>query len=980
MTKMIKNNNFVLFWLKIANSETLSIIRNAFTLSMPVVIAGAGAVLINNFPIPAYQSLMERIFGPLWRGFGGYIWNGTLAVLSLVLVFTISYSVAERYNLKNPLKTVHPLIAGLLSFCAFITITEPSTLDFAIPYNWVGVNGLFAAIVTALLSSKLLLFFYRFPRLRIQFGAEDSWASMSHAFAAMIPGCLVLAAAALFKLGLAALGVPDIHGLIYDVLSRPLKGLGNNLGTAVLFNLAQQTLWFFGIHGSNVLEPIAKELYVSADQANRLAIAGGNPPSFIFTKTFFDTYISMGGAGNTICLLAALLFTRRKSSMRRVAQISLIPAVFNINETLLFGLPLVLNPVFFIPFVMAPIALTVTTWGAMVLGLVPVGPVKVAWTTPVIISGWVASGSAAGCVMQLFNIFAGFCIYLPFARMAEKIRRYRFEATYGELLRAGSGNAYGILANLSGEIGAISRVLANDLLASIKKNEHLLLKNTPGITFMLDLEMRFVMGSEKTVSFLGYHDLRDMTGRPFENLFSGIMFDSWIKNASDHCLNVLRTSRAEEYEEEVSFRSGGKAVYQIAITLAEEQDRVCRGVVMVMNDVSELYRAREAAEQASIAKGAFLANMSHEIRTPMNAIIGMTALARTADTIERKDYCLEKISGASAHLLGVINDVLDMSKIEANKLEMSPVNFNFGKMLQTVLDVINFRVAEKHLELQVQQDERIPPALFGDDQRLSQVITNLLSNAVKFTPEGGTIRLDFGLLEEAGGVCTIQISVTDSGIGISPEQQSRLFTSFEQADSGTSRKYGGTGLGLAITKRIVELMGGGIRIESELGKGAAFIFTVKLKRAELPVEDAPKPAAAGRNLNLRGLRILLAEDVEINREIVGALLEPTGVTVDYAEDGKEALRMFSEDPDRYDLIFMDVQMPGMDGYAATRKIREFEAAAGRGPVPIIAMTANVFREDIEKCLAAGMNDHVGKPLNLKEVLEKLSMTSSLLHL
>jgi signal transduction histidine kinase/CheY-like chemotaxis protein len=534
----------------------------------------------------------------------------------------------------------------------------------------------------------------------------------------------------------------------------------------------------------------------------------------------------------------------------------------------------------------------------------------------------------------------------------------------------------------------------------------------------------------------------------------------------------------------------------------------CLMTVLVLKYQRQEYeRAQKAAEEASRTKSDFLSNMSHEIRTPMNAIIGMTSIGKASDAIERKDYAFEKIESASTHLLGVINDILDMSKIEAGKLELSSADFDFEKMLQKVVNVINFRVDEKHQKLTVHIDKKIPRALVGDDQRLAQVITNLLSNAVKFTPDEGTIRVDTQLLGEADGFCVIQIAVTDSGIGISREQQALLFTSFQQAESSTSRKFGGTGLGLAISKRIVEMMDGRIWIESEAGQGSTFTFTVRVKRGAsqrpsllspgvnwtniraLAVDDAADireyfaeiasgfgmscdiasgaeeacalidrngpydiyfvdwkmPGVDGIELtrmitarggkqsvvimisstewsvieaeakgagiskflakplfpsmiadcineclgmtnllaqdddqtetdDFSGRRVLLAEDVEINREIMLALLEPTQLAIDCAENGAEAVKRFSENPGAYDMIFMDLQMPEMDGYEATRRIRSFEARQGLSPkqgIPIIAMTANVFREDIEKCLEAGMNGHLGKPLDLKEVLDKL---------
>jgi len=404
--------------------------------------------------------------------------------------------------------------------------------------------------------------------------------------------------------------------------------------------------------------------------------------------------------------------------------------------------------------------------------------------------------------------------------------------------------------------------------------------------------------------------------------------------------------------------------------------------------------ALKQAVQASKAKGNFLANMSHEMRTPMNAIIGMTAIGKNASDIKKKDYAFEKIENASSHLLGVINDILDMSKIEANKLELSPVTYSFEKMLQKVVSVISFRIDERRQKFTVNIDEKIPRFLVGDEQRLTQVITNLLTNAVKFTPEHGRIRLDAKLAEEENklystenGLCIIQIEVIDSGIGISPDQQKRLFSSFEQADSGTSRKFGGTGLGLAISRSIVEMMGGRIWIKSELGSGSTFAFTVKVKKGDDPHTDEQGLDASEMEMdNFEDYTMLLAEDIEINREIVITLLEPTNLNIEWAGNGKEAVEKFAHAPGRYDMIFMDVQMPEMDGYEATRKIRALEGEThyisgssdhSDSPtetpreIPIVAMTANVFREDVEKCLAAGMNDHVGKPLVLDDVLGKL---------
>ncbi|MDR2728320.1 MAG: response regulator, partial [Chitinispirillales bacterium] len=412
----------------------------------------------------------------------------------------------------------------------------------------------------------------------------------------------------------------------------------------------------------------------------------------------------------------------------------------------------------------------------------------------------------------------------------------------------------------------------------------------------------------------------------------------------------------------------------------------------------DLQAAVEKAQEASHAKSMFLANMSHEIRTPLTAIIGMTTIGKSTADADRKEQCLNKIEEASNHLNGVISDILDMSKIEANMFELSPVNFNFEKTLQRAVNIAGFLTGRKRQKLDVQVDRNIPDVLIGDNQRLSQVITNLLSNAVKFTPEGGSISLDARYMGAENELCELKIIVTDSGIGMTPQQLANLFQPFQQAENDTTRKFGGTGLGLVISKRIVEMMDGKIWVESKAGAGSTFGFTVRLKQCgetqlvfdgcetgtaaddalknDLSVCAQPEAAAAVTEAldetsdNFKGYRLLLVEDIAVNREIVMALLEHTELEIECAENGAEAVQKYSQAPERYDMIFMDIQMPEMDGYEATRRIRALNNEYAQN-VPIVAMTANVFREDVVECLNAGMNAHLGKPINIDEVMDKL---------
>ncbi|GHU29855.1 hypothetical protein FACS1894172_01850 [Spirochaetia bacterium] len=612
-----------------------------------------------------------------------------------------------------------------------------------------------------------------------------------------------------------------------------------------------------------------------------------------------------------------------------------------------------------------------------------------------------------------------------------------------------------------------------------------------------------------------------MTGYSVEELMESgqdILFDDEINYLirTEYIPSVLE-NRILQIDLQIHRKDGSIPTFSFTLFIIGDRTDIL-GIIAI--DITErrrlsdeLISAKEIAEQSSHAKSSFLTRMSHEMRTPMNAIIGMTTIAQNTQDAEKIHYSLTRINEASIHLLGVINDILDMSKIEAGKFELSYSEFNFEKMLIRVTDVMNFRIEEKHQNFIITMDHTLPPIIISDEQRLAQVITNLLSNAVKFTPEEGKITMtvaDHGALTTTDGTMhRIRISVTDTGIGIAKDQQKKLFSLFEQADGSIVRKFGGTGLGLAISKNIVEMMGGSIWIDSELGQGSTFNCEITVptlsqypetiqpvdweKLRILVVDDSPDileyfqyfaekmhthcktasngleayqlmedsvnesgtpfdivfvdwkmPVMNGIELSKRikehfqqksvvimisgfewetikdeahnagvdgfvpkplfpsaiidcvnryfasshsaspekvdesdnvegifeGRHVLLAEDVEINREIVFALLEDTKVTMDYAENGIEVLSLFKENPESYDLILMDISMPEMDGFEASEKIRAlpFEKAQ---KIPIIAMTANVFREDIEKCLASGMNDHVGKPIDMEDLMKKL---------
>ncbi|MDR3364420.1 MAG: response regulator [Clostridiales Family XIII bacterium] len=643
----------------------------------------------------------------------------------------------------------------------------------------------------------------------------------------------------------------------------------------------------------------------------------------------------------------------------------------------------------------------------------------------------------------------------------------------------------------------------------------LLLRNCPENIFFFDQFAHLAYATDHFLEEANIEDSSVIYGRHGRELFSSMDSEEWAESMDKAFHSAIAKNESITLEAKLDLGGKGRlGKYLISFTPMRSEYDEYVGSLMYMTDVTAIEEAREAAEEAreaaedaSIAKSMFLSNMSHEIRTPMNAIIGMTRIGKDSETMEKKDYCLDRIEDASTHLLGIINDVLDISKIEAGKFELSDANFGLAKTLERVTTAIGFNMERKKQELEEITDPQLPEYLIGDNQRFAQVILNLLSNAVKFTPEGGKIRLDIALEEDGADDCRIRVSVTDTGIGMSAETQALLFTSFQQADSSISRRFGGTGLGLAISKNIVESMSGRIWVESNEGEGSKFTFIVHMKKGEPPIDKAfqksvdlskvralvvddsseiieyfanigerygiafsgadtgeqalglidkgelfdiyfvdwrmpgmngleltkrikkltggeavvvmisaydyselgddakrfgvdeylQKPLfpslvvdAINKCLGAKKLihgdseygelndgefakrRILLAEDVEINREIVATLLEPSGVSIETAENGKIAVEKFERDPGKYDLILMDMQMPEMDGLEATRRIRAIDDPKAE-TIPIIAMTANVFREDIEQCLQAGMDDHLGKPLSFADLVEKLKL-------
>lgn len=521
-------------------------------------------------------------------------------------------------------------------------------------------------------------------------------------------------------------------------------------------------------------------------------------------------------------------------------------------------------------------------------------------------------------------------------------------------------------------------------LRESEENYRLLVESLPQMIFTKNRDFQYLSGNENFLNNIGLSS-EQLQGKTDHNLYP--LEFAQIYYALDE--KVIQTRSTQEAEHKHLSHGEVMWVNTVKTPLIDAYGNIY-GILGVFTDISEKKRTweelelhrhkleelvlrrtkeleitRAVAETANKAKSEFLANMSHEIRTPLNAILGLSHLLQEEKNTDVNNYRLRKIDSAGRHLLAVINDILDLSKIEAGKLQLANRLFNLQKILEYTHLMVAKSAEDKGLSVTIDSDHT-DTMLYGDKTRLRQALLNFASNAVKFT-EQGSISLHATIVEEQNDKLLIKFTVEDTGIGIAPENYKYLFRSFEQLDSSTSRQHGGSGLGLAITRNLAKLMGGEVGLQSEIGKGSTFWFTASVRQSnksslqDLP-NSAPVKSSAKIKKHYNGARILVAEDNSIVQEVLHAILSKAGLNVDSAANGLEAINKAREND--YELVLMDIQMPKMDGLEATREIRKL---AHWNNTPILAITANAFEDDREACYDAGMNDFVAKPVDTEEL-------------
>ncbi|GHT88095.1 PTS lactose transporter subunit IIC [Betaproteobacteria bacterium] len=479
------------------SGPTMMSIRNGFLLSLPLVVTGALAIIFNNLPITAYQAGMSRLFGDNWSQFGALVWQGTFGILSLPILVGISHYLTEYHNQRHPTQPISPVIASLVALACLLVIT-PLGKDVPLS-SWLGVQGLFISILVAVLATRLFLYLAQSRYLHMTLYSEGLDAAIPLSFWCLAPGVLTILGFTIGHLVLHFFTGISVHEVVHKLMLYPFSLVDDVFNAAIAYVTLTHLSWFMGIHGSNVFDPLAQELFEHADKANLEALLAGLPPPHPMSKHFMDIFVFMGGAGSSLCLLIAIFIASKNRNSLRLAKISVAPGLLNINEILLYGLPIILNPIFFLPFIFTPLIIMAVSSLALRWGFIPWPAVQLDWTATPLLSGYLATGSWRGTALQVLNLIIGTLIYLPFVKVSDRVKEERQRAAMEQLMEIACNNAVGPSGkkclDRNDEIGILARMLANDLEEASRTGVGLYLEYQPQVDHLTNT----VFGSEALV-------------------------------------------------------------------------------------------------------------------------------------------------------------------------------------------------------------------------------------------------------------------------------------------------------------------------------------------------------------------------------------------------------------------------------------------------------------------------------------------------
>lgn len=946
---------------KFEQVKFIQAIRRGFIFMIPIIMVYSFSSVILSIPIPAYQAWLQSANIRFLFDIVTLLNSATTSYFSILLVFSISWSYAEILNIKNG-KSFIPFAA-----CAsFFLMLGVSSENFDISY--LGAPGTFSAILSAVVSVKLFDKINRLNILKIK--DSDNSFILNKMIISIFPIAIILIIFAVFSYIIFALSGGSLQNILADLLYDFFQLIGvHKLIQGIVYMLMIQSLWFFGVHGTYLLYQVNDVYLNDLLNLNIQALSSGLVPHEIVNTVFLNSFVNIGGCGATLALVIIfLIINKKKENVHKISKFGFIPSLFNINEIITYGVPVIFNPIFCIPFLIAPVVNLVISYFATIIGFIPVITQNVNWACPIFVSGYLSTQSVNGIILQIALIVIDILIYIPFVNLYNSKKELEELFTESDI----------------------------ENIKTLKEAEHDRVRLINSLSDMYYAVFELNLESEQCVK-VKIKDEYDSDFDIINNFFE--YADCFIKEnvPEDEQKDLLELLDKKNFikaliehegvlEIEYQCNYNGKKIWsRVGYILSEIKDDKPYMVTVTMRNVSDIKTKQEAhnqalkdayemARNANNAKTDFLSSMSHDIRTPMNAIMGMTVIAKNnKDNAEKLDDCLDKIASSSNHLLDLINDVLDMSKIESGKVTLNEEPLDLDDIIDDVLNIILPAARDKHIAVELKKE--MPHAfVLGDVLRINQVFLNILSNAVKFTPENGKIDILIKEIEpEYKNYYSYEFRFTDNGIGMSDEFISKIFTPFARSEESVIKNVEGTGLGMSIVKNIVDMMNGEIYVKSKLNIGSEFTVVLHLKpQSDMKSKTVKKDSVDNKNYDFKGKKILIVEDNKLNMDIAFEIIGYTGASIEKAENGKEAYEKYiMKKENYYDLIIMDIRMPIMNGYEATEKIRN----AGRPDsktVPIIAMTADAFSDDIRKAKEAGMNAHITKPFDINKLMSAMN--------